>query len=164
MKSGNVFLIFVACLLFSTQTPAQETSFPGTGRESPDTNLLISYPALTEEYIEYRLGGPRHFVVDFAPEIDPSSFSATLNGRDISARFKARPGTRRNIYLHLKPGENMLDLHVASVKDDKTGAVRWDDDQFVVELRNGMGVGAVMTEPPAGLVVVPVEGMLGLGE
>lgn len=160
MKPRKALLLFAACVLFSAQTPAQEAGFHGTGRESPDTNRLLSYPELTDEHVEHRLGGPRHFVVDFAPDIDPSSFSATLNGRDISARFKARPGKRRNVYLHLKPGENALELHVASVTDDKTGSVRWDDDQFVVELRNGVGVGAVVTEAPGGLVGVPLTKVL----
>ena len=58
-------------------------------------------------------------LIFYAPDIEPGSFRARLNGREASGRFHPYKGWREVVRIPLVPGDNRLDLSIKGRIDRK---------------------------------------------
>ena len=62
----------------------------------------------------------------------PDTFSATLNGVDVTGSFNHTPGTSERVNLPLSAGRNVIVLHVDGVRSDGATATETDRLAFLV--------------------------------
>ena len=67
----------------------------------------------------------------YAPTIVRESFRATLNGRDVGARFRPAPGGRDVVTLPLAPGTSTLALSVNGARPGGQTSTQTDRLEFV---------------------------------
>jgi len=70
-------------------------------------------------------------IVFYAPTIVRESFRATLDGRDVSARFRPTPGSRDVVTLPLAPGTSTLSLSVNAAMPGRQMSTQTDRLEFV---------------------------------
>lgn len=159
------------CMALSTfDSPGREVpvrpALPGSGNESQGADELLTYPGMTDTHlVSYQFGKGVAIRVHYSERVDIRTFSATLNGRDVSERFaagkmkKLRPdsmdkrpmidGVDGVIGLPLKPGDNVLVLKIAELDDPALGhAPYWDEDVFHITLKPGGAPGFAVAIPP----------------
>lgn len=149
MRTCRVGLFFLSFGLVGMNTAAGEAVYPGNGNEPQGAEALLVYPDITSDTLVYHLGQPRHFRIRYAGNIDPATFSAELNGRDVSKRFRPVPGSEQNVFLRLKRGENQLFLQIAG-EDTEVGTAYADLDVFNLELKGPHTRGGLRDAPPPG--------------
>jgi hypothetical protein len=87
--------------------------FDGGGQRPKDVNKFLTYATPTSAKTVLTGGITSYSVVIFyAPTVISSSFTATLNGTDVSALFHPQPGTHEVVNLSLDPGSNVLLLSI----------------------------------------------------
>ena len=152
----NILVLFSLFATLSSFAVA-EPNFQGSGNEAGNVNSYITYPELSSSDLEYRLGKKRIFRVSYGSGIDISSFSAVLNGKDISRRFHPEAGDAEHVYLPLRKGINTLRFKISDKGDERNGVVpNWDVDEFSISLK-GLQVTPRYLEAPNGFekVVIP---------
>lgn len=153
MTIKKIQIVFLAFISFVLPATAEPEVFSGNGGESDVANELIVYPGISSEVIDYHLGQKRHFNIRYSENINPETFSAELNGKSISNKFHPVPGTEEDIFLHLKPGENMLSIQVAGaiLAADGTASSSGDLDTFTINLKSPVTKAQMLTTPPPGI-------------
>jgi hypothetical protein len=87
---------------------------------SPGAEALLTFASPTTARTELPAGTTRtDLLMFYAADIDPRSFRAQLNGRDVSTLFHPYAGWREVAGIPLTPGVNRLDLAVKGVIDRK---------------------------------------------
>lgn len=103
--------------------------FDGGGQRPRDVNKLLSYINVTGTSTDLPLGATSFALnVVYGRTVVPSTFTATLNGTDISAQFNVVPGTSQMVTLPLGRGRNVLELGVQGLVGTRTVA---DKDRLV---------------------------------
>lgn len=157
MKSKkNYILLFGTIAMMHTGLSIGVELYPGNGNEPGDANNLIVYPDLATNVIKYNLGQKRHFYIRYSETIEPATFSADLNGKDISKKFHPVPGSEEDVFLHLKPGENELSIQVVGYNSSGPGAKSSyaDLDTFIVKLNPPLTKANMLTTPPPSIETV----------
>lgn len=141
-------------------------ALPGSGNESQGADELLTYPGMTSTHLtQHQFGKGVAIQVHYSERADIRTFSATLNGQDVSEHFSPgwikkqgpdvmdkRPmidGVDGVIGLPLQPGDNILVLKIAEL--DAPGlwhAPYWDEDVFQITVKPGMASGKAMALPP----------------
>lgn len=139
-------------------------ALPGTGNESQGADELLTYPGMASMNLtRYQFGKGVAIQVHYSERADLRTFSARLNGQDVSERFAAgqvqkrpemmseRPmidGVDGVIGLPLQPGDNVLVLKIAEQDDPMLGhAPYWDEDVFHIEIKSGGAAGRAVHLP-----------------
>lgn len=87
--------------------------FDGKGQRPVDVNKLLTYLAPSQVSTTLPAGTLTTGVVIFYDAaIVPGTFTAQLNGQDVSALFSPVPGSRQVVRLDLQRGRNVLKLSV----------------------------------------------------
>lgn len=159
------------CMATSTfDSPGREVpvrpAIYGSGNESQGADELLTYPGMTDtRLVSHQFGKGVAIRVHYSERTDIRTFSATLNGQDVSERFaagqmkKLRPdsmdkrpmidGVDGVIGLPLKPGDNVLVFKVAELDDPALGhAPYWDEDVFHITVKSGGASGRAVAVPP----------------
>jgi hypothetical protein len=103
--------------------------FDGGGQRPRDVNKLLSYINVTGASTDLPLGATSFTLnVLYGRTVVPATFSATLNGADVSALFNVSPGTSQRVTLPLGRGRNVLELGVQGLVGTRTVA---DKDRLV---------------------------------
>jgi hypothetical protein len=107
-------------------TPPRLTGFLGHDAR------LLSYAAPTTARAELPPGATTAtIVIVCGPTITHDSFRATLDGRDVTARFKPAPGVPEAVTLPVAPGSNTLVLSVRGAGPHGKTIVHTDQFEFV---------------------------------
>lgn len=107
-------------------TPPRLTGFLGHDAR------LLSYAAPTTARAELPPGATTAtIVIVYGPTITHDSFRATLDGRDVTARFKPAPGVPEAVALPVAPGSNTLVLSVRGAGPHGKTIVHTDQFEFV---------------------------------
>lgn len=99
------------------QRPADVNAFLGYHQPQEATTTLVN--GITSFDLQIYYGGT----------IDPATFTATLNKKDIRPLFEPSPGSRQFVTLPLESGRNVLELSVEGVRSD--GKTANDSDRLV---------------------------------
>lgn len=87
--------------------------YDGTDDEEDDANLLLSYFTCSSSEIELPPGMKQlSFGIYYYMGVDPETFSAILNGENISSLFKPEPNSNEIVTLDLSQGSNSLILKI----------------------------------------------------
>jgi hypothetical protein len=103
--------------------------FSGGGQRPKDVNQFLSYISPADSPVSLPAGMlsfPLHVV--YGQTVIPATFSAVLNGIDITSLFKPTAGTFERINLPLQHGRNVLKLSVSGNLPNRQAT---DSDQLV---------------------------------
>lgn len=115
--------------------PRERVLIDGKGQRSSDVNTFLKYAnptdattvSLPANTVNYQLA------VVFGSSINPDSFSAILNGVDISNQFTVASGITSVVNLPLDSGRNTLVISVDGLRTDGRTATDTDRLTFVVK-------------------------------
>ena len=108
--------------------------FGGEGEKPGDVNQFLTYANPIAAQTTLRPGKtPFPLIIFYGATIDPASFTATLNGANISRRFKPIPGRYQVVPLKFALGSNTLILSVQG--KTASAEVATDTDQFGFSVR-----------------------------
>ena len=100
-------------------------------RNGPAASLLTyASPAAASVHLTGLSAFP--LVLVYGAQIDPSSFSATLNGNPVHNLFHAAPGKAEGVSVAVQPGRNVLQLNVAAKSG--SNAVVTTTDTFTIDV------------------------------
>lgn len=71
-------------------------------------------------------------MIFYSNAVTPTSFSATLNGTDVSSSFHPQPGTSEAVSIPLQAGRNLLDLQIDGNLPNR---VATDTDRLVFDVK-----------------------------
>lgn len=108
-------------------------SFNGGGQRPPDVNLFLTYASPTDSPVTVTGGTTFPVTLAYSPAVIPSSFSAMLNGADVTGLFHPVPGTFETVTLSLQAGKNTLILTIDGTRSD--GHVAKDTDRLVFNVQ-----------------------------
>jgi hypothetical protein len=119
----------------SREDPLRLTGgFPGDGVPASRAKALLTYASPTRARVELAPGEKDVTVVIFyGSTIEPRTFTATLDGGDVSARFRPRPGGHDIVPLSLRSASQALVLSVQG--RSPAGQVATQTDRFVFVVR-----------------------------
>jgi len=105
-------------------------SFDGGGQRPTDVNLFLTYANPTNTSNTLPAGVSTFDVmIAYSATTNPATFSATLNGVDITSSFHPQPGTFETVKIFLQSGRNDLLLSIQGTRTD--GNVATDKDRLV---------------------------------
>ncbi|RPI27335.1 MAG: hypothetical protein EHM61_08820 [Acidobacteria bacterium] len=103
--------------------------YDGGGQRPRDVNKLLSYVRPTDNRVDLPAGSTGYdLVINCGLMVSPNTFSATLNGMDISALFKPTAAGREVVHLALGRGTNVLLL---SIEGQVGSRMARDSDRLV---------------------------------
>lgn len=107
--------------------------FDGGGQRPKDVNRLLSYANPSSARTVLPSGTADYSLLFFYDStIIPASFSAELNGVDMTGLFHPAQGASDKVLLNLRPGRNVLRL---SVDGDVGGRVATDSDRLIFDVQ-----------------------------
>jgi hypothetical protein len=110
-----------------------EGGFNGGGQRPRDVNRFLSYGNPGDSPVSLAAGTTTFpLLVFYAPSTIPSSFSAVLNGADVTAMFHPQAGGGEIVNLPLVPGSNVLKL---SIDGNLPTRVATDSDRLVFSVQ-----------------------------
>ena len=147
------YLCLIAIMPFMISNAwANEVSFPGTGNEVGTADELLVYPGIDSSELTYNLGKKRTFTIRYGDNIDSQTFSAKINGVDITKKFHPIANTEENVFLRLKKGNNDLIISVSDFGDPNVEREpQTDEDNFTIQLDGTVNNAKSMSSPPPGL-------------
>jgi hypothetical protein len=109
-------------------------TFDGGGQRPKDVNQFLTYSNPADSPVSLPTDASTFpLSVAYGLTTVPASFSATLNGTDVSAQFHPQPGTFETVSIPLQPGRNLLVLQIdGSVS---TGRIATDTDRLVFNVQ-----------------------------
>ncbi len=103
--------------------------FDGGGQRPREVRKFLSYINPSKQQTTLPAGARRfELMLVYGKAIRPTTFTATLNGENITALFTPTPGTEQTVYLCLRRGRNVL---VLSVEGNLPNRVATDTDRLV---------------------------------
>lgn len=115
------------------QTPIQVYgAFTGNLLPISDSNKFLTY-ASPSAALTLVSGTTAPAVIFYDSTVVSSTFSATLNGKDVSALFHPQPGTHETVMVPLQTGQNVLTL---SIVGNLPSGPATDSDSLVFVLTN----------------------------
>lgn len=108
--------------------------FDGGGQKTPEANRLLTYANPTGPHIRLPARVSSFpLLIFYGAAIQPTTFSAMLNGSNISGRFTPVPDQSELVWVPLKPGSNMFALTAESVSAGGQRVKDTDELMFLVE-------------------------------
>lgn len=108
---------------------AVEGNFDGKGQRPSDVNKFLSYVTPTQSTTTLPAGTASFsLIIIYDKNIIPSTFQATLNGKDVTSSFHPSTGSAESVTLNLSQGRNTL---VLSVEGNLPNRIARDTDRFV---------------------------------
>ncbi|WP_432821531.1 hypothetical protein [Trichloromonas sp.] len=102
----------------------------GHGQRPADVNAFLGYHQPQEATTTMEKGITSFDLqIYYGGTIDPATFTATLNKKDIRLLFEPFPGSRQFVALPLESGRNVLELSVEGLRSD--GKTAQDSDRLV---------------------------------
>lgn len=102
----------------------------GHGQRPADVNAFLGYHQPQDATTTMEKGITSFDLqIYYGGTIDPATFTATLNKKDIRPLFEPSPGSRQFVTLPLESGRNVLELSVVGVRSD--GKTANDSDRLV---------------------------------
>jgi hypothetical protein len=106
-------------------------SFSGGG-QSAASDELLSYSRPAQRQTTVAPGATSYsLMIFYGAGVDPSTFTATLNGADVRASFHPVPGSYETVVIPLSAGRNVLKLGAKGVAGARTTS---DADQLVFKV------------------------------
>jgi hypothetical protein len=105
--------------------------FDGGGQRPRDVNKFLTYANPSQTSTTLPAGTANFPLIFYASNIQPASFTADLNGVNVSAQFHPVAGTSETANLPLAPGRNVLKL---SVDGQLPTRVATDTDRLVLQV------------------------------
>lgn len=104
--------------------------FDGKGQRPADVNRFLTYVSPTQVTTTVPAANPAvaTLMVVYGKAITPGTFSADLNGLDVTSLFNPTPGATQRMVLALQPGRNVLKLSVSGQIGSRSGT---DTDRLV---------------------------------
>ena len=113
-------------------TIAVDGGFDGGGQRPRDVNKFLSYGSPGESQTSLPAGTTQTTVLVFyGATVLPATFSATLNGQDVTALFQPVAGGSDRVTLDLLAGRNVLKL---SIDGELPNRVATDTDRLVFKV------------------------------
>lgn len=104
--------------------------FYGHGQRPADVNAFLAYHRPQKATSTLSAGEPIFKLhIFYGASIVPSTFSATLEGQDVSNLFSPIPSSDQLVIVNLRPGKNVLLLSVDGKRAD--GKIATDSDRLV---------------------------------
>ena len=104
--------------------------YDGTGDIGEDDNLLLSYFTCSSSEIELPAGTKQYSLgIWYHEVVDPESFTAILNGEDVSALFNPETNSNEIVTLDLSKGSNGL---ILTIEGEVQSQKRVDKDTFEI--------------------------------
>jgi hypothetical protein len=115
--------------------PSKRVLIDGKGQRSSDVNTFLRYANPSDSTtVSLPLDTNSYpLAVVFGSDIDPASFSATLNGVDIGSQFNVAAGITSVVNLPLTSGRNTLVLSIKGLRADDRTATDTDRLVFIVK-------------------------------
>ncbi len=114
-------------------TSTLEGGYDGDSQRKWDVNQLLSYFTVADKVLQLPSGVTHlDLGIVYHEDIDPGSFTATLNDDDISDLFNPAPGTYELVRLDLSMGSNKLLL---SIEGDVPAKKNIDNDKFDITVK-----------------------------
>jgi hypothetical protein len=108
--------------------------FNGGGQRPTDVNLFLTYAIPTSSPVSLPTGTSSFLVmIAYSANTIPTTFSATLNGVNISSQFHPQPGTFETVTVSLQSGRNDLLISIDGNRTD--GHVATDRDRLVFNVQ-----------------------------
>jgi hypothetical protein len=108
-------------------------NFNGGGQRPRDVNQFLTYANPADSPVTLAGGSAFTMTLFYGETTRPATFSATLNGVDVSAQFHPQPGTFEFVPLQLQPGKNLLILSIDGTV--ASGRVATDTDRLVIQVQ-----------------------------
>ncbi|HXG59319.1 MAG TPA: hypothetical protein VNL91_09885 [Thermoanaerobaculia bacterium] len=106
---------------------AEADYFSGGGQQPAEVNKFLRYVQPKENRVKVPAGTSSYNVIIFyGNTINPATFVATLNGVDITSKFRPIPGSGEVVNIALGPGTTKLQMEVVGTKS--SGATARDSD------------------------------------
>jgi len=120
-----------------SSTPGQTIQvtggFDGGGQNPASVNTFLSYSKLASSRTTLPAGTQTYTIVIFySPVVMPGTFSATLNGSNVTSMFHPQPGTSEAVAVPLQAGRNLLDLQIQGSLPNR---VATDTDRLVFDVQ-----------------------------
>ncbi len=117
----------------STSTLQLAGGYDGGGQRPRDVNKFLSYGNPSESQTQLPAGTQTFpLLIFYASATDPSTFSAVLDGNDITALFNPQPGTSEIVELPLGSGRNVLKVSIDGQLPKRTAT---DTDRLVFKVQ-----------------------------
>ena len=101
-------------------TPIELIAFDGKGQRPRDVNKFLTYIQPTSGRIHLASGTTTYnMIMCYSPLVLPNTFSAVLNGNDISSIFSPQPGDVEVVEINLESGRNVLILSIKGTANNK---------------------------------------------
>jgi len=108
--------------------------FNGGGQRPTDVNLFLTYAQPTDSPVTLPVGTSAFsLMVAYSAATISTTFSATLNGVDITSSFHPQPGSFETVTIPLQSGRNDLLLSIDGTRTD--GHVASDRDRLVFNVQ-----------------------------
>ena len=98
--------------------PQMSGGFTGGGQRPRDVDRFLTYATPVARSTKLPRASTSYLLrIYYGPSVSPSSFTAVLDGLDISAQFNPAPRTHEDVPVSVSPGRNVLKLSI----DGKAG-------------------------------------------
>ncbi len=112
----------------------ESTLFLGGGQSPREVNPFLRYVAPTESRVHLPAGTAKYDVtLLYGRTTDPATFSATLDGTDITSQFRPMAGVVDTVTIPLKPGTTKLEISIQGKTSSGRVARDMDTLTFVVK-------------------------------
>lgn len=112
----------------------ETTLFVGGGQSPGEVNPFLRFASPTESRVALPATTTEfEIIVVFGPTTDPASFTAELNGVDVTSRFRPMPGVTDSVVIQLVPGTNKLQLSIQGKTSSGRSATDSDTLTFIVK-------------------------------
>lgn len=109
--------------------PTDADLYSGGGQNPAEVNKFLRYTSPKDNRVKVPAGTPSYtMIVFYGATVVPSTFTASLNGADVTSMFKPAPGSAQAVKIPLGAGTTRLQLAVDGVKSDGHRAT--DTDAF----------------------------------
>jgi hypothetical protein len=107
--------------------------FAGTGQRPADVNRLLTFASPMDAHVTLATGTTSYTVIPFySTAVIPSSFTAVLNGTNVSNLFHPQPGSSEGVNIPLQSGRNVLTLQIDGNLPNR---VATDTDRLVFDVQ-----------------------------
>lgn len=105
----------------------ESTLYPGGGQQPAEVNKFLRYSQPTDNRMKLPAGTTSYTIIVFyGTTIDPSTFTATLNGASITSQFHPVPGGADIVTIPLASGTTKVQLEAVGTK--ASGSTGRDSD------------------------------------
>ncbi len=130
---GEVHTYSVNYSISSAAAPTYGGGFCGRSN-NPDVNKFLCYGNPSQATTTLPSGTTNfRFMITYGSTTTPSTFSASINGLNVSNLFSPAPGKTETVYLPLASGKNVLELAISG--STPTSRTATDSDRLIFSVQ-----------------------------